>query len=112
MCIRDRVIDRLLGLLGDSKLNDQAFELKKAVVRTLAAIGDNRAFPALEQLLHSRSIFHPVLHKKLKLDVIRSLDRYPAETVRPLLSEFAASSQKELAAQAGETLRSISGRKP
>lgn len=83
------VIQRLLAFLGESGIGAYNLTLKRAVVTTLAAIGDLRVLPYLEKLLRSRNLLHPAKHRDLKEEIVRSLSRYPAAAARRLAEEFA-----------------------
>jgi HEAT repeat protein len=106
------VFSSLLEILERGGIADFEFELKRAVVRTLAEIGNPEALAALASVLRGKSLLHPVLHGRLKSEIITSLGRYPAATAAPLLGEIAQSDQGDLAWQAAEILRSLQKEKP
>ncbi|UFS71137.1 HEAT repeat domain-containing protein [Geomonas sp. RF6] len=82
------IMQRLLAFLSDSGIGAYNLTLKRAVVTTLAAIGDLRVLPYLEKLLRSRNLLHPAKHRDLKAEIVRSLSRYPAAAARLLADEF------------------------
>lgn len=106
------VFARLLETLAHGGIADFEFELKRAVVRTLAAIGNSEALPALAALLHGKSLLHPLQHGRLKGEIIGTLGGYPAAAAAPLLAEMARSPQQELARQAAVLLQTLQERTP
>jgi HEAT repeat protein len=103
------VFDKVLSFLSRSGISTKEHELKSVAAQTLAEIGDVEALPHLLKVLDSRSVFHPVLHAKLKLEIVRSLERYPLHAAHPILTRLSAGKDK-LAQQAALSLRIISGR--
>lgn len=106
------VFARLLETLAHGGIADFEFELKRAVVRTLAAIGNPEALPALAAVLHGKSLLHPLQHGRLKGEIIATLGDYPAAAAAPLLAEMARSPQQELARQAAAMLHTVQERTP
>jgi len=98
-CHDRQIIHRILDLLEDG-ISERDFELKRAAVKTLAEIGDPVALPRLEGLLEKKSLLHPILYRRLKLEIVRSLPAYPAASTGRLLQRLAVSGQSELAAAA------------
>ena len=105
------VFDRVLSFLPKSGILTMEYEVKNAAAQTLAEIGNVEALPHLLKVLDSRSILHPVLHAKLKLEIVRSFERYPLHAAHPILSRLSAGKDK-LAQQAALSLKNISGRYP
>ncbi|MFA4837444.1 MAG: HEAT repeat domain-containing protein, partial [Dehalococcoidia bacterium] len=102
-----QVLARLLELLktgGD-------FELKKSVLRTLAAIGNPQALPELGQLLRATSILHPIAIHNLKVEIIRTLERYPVLPASQLLAKIPEIGDRELTRLADEISRKIQARR-
>ncbi len=100
------VLARLLDLLktgGD-------FELKTAALRTLAAIGNPVVLPELGQLLKATSIMHPIAMHNFKMEIIRSLDRYPAQQASQMLSKIQELGDKELTMLADSISRKFQAR--
>jgi hypothetical protein len=56
---------------------ERTFDLQRTVIRTLATIADPVALARLEALLERKSLLHPVLHRRLKAEIVRSLPKYP-----------------------------------
>ena len=88
-CHDRQIIHRILDLLEDG-ISERDFELKCAAVKTLADIGDPVALPRLEGLLEKKSLLHPILYRRLKLEIVRSLPAYPAAATGRLLQRLAA----------------------
>jgi len=101
------VFEKLVEFIEKKGLNKTDLEIKKASVHTLAEIGDSSVLPVLQRVLKSFSLFS---HKKLnllKLEIIASLGRYPAEEVFPILQKIANSRSGELAVKAGLVIRTL-----
>lgn len=86
-------------------------ELKAAAVQALGEIGRPEMLPELVKVLASRSLLAFKALNRLKMDIIRSLERYPSKAVLPLLERLADGTD-EVARQAAESLRSVRGRTP
>jgi HEAT repeat protein len=104
------VFRMLLALLNQGVLTGSNYELKKGVVQALAETGNPAALPELGRRLRSNSLFHPILHGRLKLEIIRSLEYYPAADAAPILAEAARSGSGEVARTAAQTLKNLQGR--
>jgi hypothetical protein len=104
-----RVFDRLLSFLARPGFSARECELKCAAVQTLAEFGRSDALPLLTRILESRNLFHPVSLNRLKMEIIRSIERYPSEAAQTILRKI-AERQDRLAEQAQQSLRSIAGR--
>lgn len=96
-----QVMARLLEMLKTGG----NFELKNAVLRTLAAIGNPVVLPELAQLLKATNILHPILMHNFKMEIVRSLERYPAQQASQLLSRIPELGDKELTRIAAEISR-------
>jgi HEAT repeat protein len=101
-----QVCAKLVALLDRRGIVDFGLELKSAVVRSLAEIGNPVVLPDLEKVLQSKSILHSGMLSRLKLEIVRSLERYPQEAVMPLLQRFSAGSG-EIAGIAADLLRTL-----
>ena len=95
---------KLLVLVTGGGYTTVECELKSAAIQALGEIGRPEILPELVKVLTSRSLLAFKALNRLKIDVVRSLDRYPAKTVLPLL-ERVADGNDEVARQAAETLR-------
>jgi hypothetical protein len=104
------VFRALLALLNQGVLTGGNFELKRSVIQALAETGKPEALPELRRRLKATCLLHPVLHGRLKLEIVRSLEYYPAADAAPILTEMARSGSKELARTAAQTLKNLQGR--
>lgn len=102
-CHDRQVIHRILDLLEDG-ISERDFELKRAAIKTLAEVGDPVALARLEGLLEKKSLLHPILYRRLKLEIVQSLAAYPAAATARLLQRLAAG-QGELAEAAAAMQR-------
>ncbi len=101
------IFDKLKSVLSKNPLIelDLDFNFKKAVINALADIGNPEIIPVLARFIESRSLFHPVLHNRLKPEVVRSLGRYPENDAVTLLEKIASSKNEELAKLARDTIQ-------
>jgi hypothetical protein len=58
---------------------------KTDLVRALGEIGDVRAVETLEKICHTRTLFYRDNLEALKVEIFRSLENYPLESVRKLI---------------------------
>ena len=84
------------------------FDIKRALVQALADHQYPQALPAFTAILKSRKIFKAGLYQKLKVEVVKSLGKYPADQVANLLRRQIDSGAKEVASQAKQTLNKLS----
>ena len=103
------IFSKLLSVLTKSGLSKSDYELKSTVAQTLAEIGNEDALPHLSKLLYSRSIIHPMLLVRLKLDIIRSLELYQSRSAHDILVRF-SSGRNQIARQAALSLNNVSRR--
>lgn len=101
------VLRILLGLLGRGGLRNYEYRLKSAVVNTLAEIGSAEAVPVLVKLLLSRNLFHHGQHKRLKADIMRSVEQYPVDVALDLVRRVVQSGRGELLTMAQESYASL-----
>ncbi len=106
------VFDNLERIISKSPFMefDFDFDFKKAVIHALADIGNTDVLPALERFISSRSLFHPVLHNRLKSEVVRSLGRYPLDDVIGILEKIAGSKNEEQAILARAAIHTAKNR--
>jgi len=106
------VFDKLKRIISKSPFMefDFDFDFKKAVIHALADIGNTDVLPALKRFLYSRSLFHPVLHNRLKTEVVRSLGRYPVDDVIAILEKIAGSQNEEQAMLARAAIQTAKSR--
>jgi hypothetical protein len=102
---------KLLEILTTARYSGSDYELKRAAVRALAQIGNPKAIPCLTQLLRSRNLLRPVLHGRLKAEILRSLEQYPVPGKHFLHDDIAGVAAGEKAKQAAQIFRGAAGRK-
>lgn len=95
---------KLLALVTGGGYTAVECELKSAAIQALGEIGRPEILPELVKVLTSRSLLAFKALNRLKIDIVRSLDRYPAKAVLPLLERI-VDGNDEVARQAAETLR-------
>lgn len=110
-CSNPVVVQALLEIVQKGGLSGQEFELKRLAVNALADIGTVAVLPELERVLRNKNFLHPVMHSRLKGEIIKSLERYPAAAARKLLEPFAGGSG-ELSRLAQDALKNLGGRTP
>jgi hypothetical protein len=64
------------------------------IVRALSEIGDIRAVETLEKICRARALFNRAHFEDLKVEIFRSLEKYPLESVRKLI-EFGLGSRND-----------------
>jgi len=97
---------KLLALVTSGGYTVVECELKTAAVQALGEIGRSEILPELVKVLASRSLLAFKALNRLKIDIIRSLERYPAKAVLPLLERLSDGSD-DVARQAAESLRVV-----
>lgn len=97
----------LTKLLCQNALSEEILELKTQILRLFAKIANPTTVPILEKLLQSGNILHPKLFRRLKLEIVKTLGHYPAESVSKLLEKIAHSGSSTLATTAVEQLRLV-----
>jgi hypothetical protein len=90
-----QIVAGLLDLLQTSSLFDYRLELRRAAVRSLAALAAPAALPVFALILTSRDLLHPFLLEELKLEIVAALDKYPPQQVGdPLREQLHSGSEK------------------
>lgn len=102
---------KLLALLTTGGFSAVECELKSAAVQALGEIGRPELLPELVKVLTMRSLLSFKALQRIKLDIVRSFERYPAAAVEPLLERLAKGGD-ELARQAAESLRTLRSKAP
>jgi len=95
----------LLRLLRQPSFKGEIFELKVEILKTLARRGDADTVTTLEKLLKAIDLRHPLLQRRFKLEIVKTLGHYPPASVRPLLEMLIRRGSKEMAATATEQFR-------
>jgi hypothetical protein len=80
------VVPDLLAMIKTKPLRKSDFNVNEILIRALGKIGHASALPTLEKLVLSKWSLHPGRLSKIKEVVYESLDRYPYESVRTLIS--------------------------
>lgn len=106
--IRSRAVsDKLVGLLKRRGFKTVSLGLKKASVHALSEIGDPCVLPALQHILKSKSWFSRENSTLLKVEIIKSLGKYPPHQVYSTLRALADSGPPVLANQAASVLNTL-----
>jgi len=79
--------NKLLEMLTREQLFKFDFEVKKALVLSLAKQQDKQALPLFAKKLKAKRLFQAKDYQKFKLEIIRSLQNYSAEQAAPLLKQ-------------------------
>lgn len=108
-CTAPAISSKLAGMLSQGGYTQLECEKKCAIVRTLGEMGRVEILPGLAKILSSWSLLHSQQLTKVKLEIIRSLPKYPANVSRPIL-EHISSGSGEIARTAIESLRALSGK--
>jgi hypothetical protein len=95
--IRDAV-PYLIGILEKRDIFGVASLSKTDAVQALGEIGDRSAVKALLGLYNSRSLFYRDYLEELKVEIFRTLEKYPADSIRGLLAAGAKSANEEIRA--------------
>lgn len=101
------VFEKLLSLLKDTSLGGDQLSIRKAVVRALGLRAHRSALPLLSDLLVSKSFLRPQKSLELKLEIVSSLDKYPAADVVDILRVQVQSRSPELSHQARLVLKRL-----
>jgi HEAT repeat protein len=103
-----RINTKLLDILGKHAIiGNYHLKIKRAVVRTLAEKKHPSVLPLFEDILSSRDLFHGHDHAELKLEVIKSLAKYPPGEVLEILREHEKSGSGDSAGEAAALLQRI-----
>lgn len=97
---------KLLQIITTGGYTPVESELKIAAIHALGETGRGEVLPELVKLLSSRSLLSYKALNRIKLEVVRSMERYPAEMAAPLLERIAAGGDDQ-AIQAAEILRNM-----
>ena len=108
-CSAPAIAAKLISLLMTGGFSQAECERKSAIVYTLGEIGQAEVLPELAKMLSYRSLLRSRQLTKLKIDIIRSLAKYPPKVSLPVLERI-ADGYGEIASQAKETLKIISGK--
>lgn len=84
-------------------------ELKTACIQALSDIGRPEILPELDKVLATRSLLAYKALQRIKLEIVKSIERYPLDAALPMLERLAAGSD-ELAQQARESFKNVRSR--
>lgn len=100
---------KLLALVAGGGFTVVECELKSAAIQALGEIARPEVMPELAKVLAARSLLSYKALNRLKLDIVRSFERYPESAAMPLLERLAAGTD-EIARQAAESLKNLKSR--
>jgi len=103
-------VECLRKILAIKLIATSEYELKQAAVKTLGKIANSVILPDLERILNQKSLFASTLLKRLKTDIVRSLENYRESDVRPLLETLIRSGRGELSRAAAGVLEKFEAR--
>jgi len=105
---RNRLVSqKLLEFLKQRGLGKTILPIKKASVHALGEIGDPSVLPALQDILKTRTFFRRHASSSLKLEIIKSLQKYPAGEASLILKSVANSGPQLLAENARTVMKDI-----
>ncbi len=96
ICRYREAVPYLLDLLNRRAVLGAEADFKISIIKALGEIGDPAAIASLVQICKSTSILHNPARERLKVEIFRSLSRYPRDELAPLLKEGTASRDKEI----------------
>jgi HEAT repeat protein len=99
------VSQKLLEFLKQRGLGKTILPIKKASVHALGEIGDPSVLPALQDILKTRTFFRRHAASNLKLEIIKSLQKYPAGEASLILKSVANSGPQFLADNARTAMK-------
>ncbi len=106
------LINKMLTMLAREKLFTFDFDIKKALVHSLAKQKQNQALPVFAKKLKTRKILHARRYQQLKLEIIRALMNYPADQVLPILKQQIDTGSGSTTVQAKQVLNKLLEGKP
>ena len=95
----------LLNMLRSKTLFRFDFDVKKALVQTLAEHKNQQALKVFSEMLQSGRLFQAALYKKFKVEVVKALGKYPTTQVANLLQQQVNNGTEEAAGQARQILK-------
>ncbi len=99
---------KLLNMLQKKEVFRLDFDMKKALVQALADHQCPQALKVFSQILKSHKIFSASLHRRLQVEIVKSLGKYQTEQVSTLLQKQIDRGTKVVANQAKLTLKKLS----
>ncbi len=100
----ENTVQHLVEILEKRDILSAELPLKVAAVRALGNIGNSKALDALQKAFTSKKILFKEAAEELKMEIIKSLDNYPQEGVRPIIDLALASKNEEIRSLAEKLL--------
>ena len=99
-------------MLNRKLLKEADENLKSAIIKTLAEMALPEALPGLKQFLHSRSLLQSFQSNTLKIEAVKTLERYTVDEAADLAEEIYLKYSGELARAAGQVCLKKRGKLP
>lgn len=99
--------NKLLAMLAREQLFKFDFEVKKALVKSLAKQRDQQALIIFSKKLKTKRIFQAESYQKFKLEIIKALQNYSADQVNSLLKHQINSGTGPAALQARHVMNKL-----
>lgn len=106
------VASKLSEVLNRKLLKEADENLKSAIIKTLAEMALPEALPGLKQFLHSRSLLQSFQNNTLKIEAVKTLERYTVAEAVDLAEEIYLKYSGELARAAGQVCLKKRGKLP
>jgi HEAT repeat protein len=100
------MVRKLIFLVNSGGYTAVECELKAAAVHALGEIGRPEILPELAKVLAARSLLSFKALSRLKIEIIRSFERYPVAASIPLLQRLATGND-DVARQSAESLKNL-----
>ena len=97
----------LLKMLKKKELFSFDFDIKKALVQTLAEQKNPQALVVFSEMLRATHFFKASLYNRFKIEIVKALGRYPAAQVSTLLRQQIDHGTEETASQARSLLKKM-----
>lgn len=99
--------NKLLEMLAKEQIFKFDFEVKKALVTSLAKQQNKQALAVFAKKLKSRRVFQAKSYQKFKLEIIKALQNYTADQANPLLKQQMNNSTGATAVQAKQVMHKL-----
>ena len=103
------VYQELINIVLEGRA-DPEYELRTIALKSLADIADPNFLPSLKGALTTRNLFRPGLHKEFKVNLLRTLLKYPPDAAHAFLTELAEQPKGEMVDTARQVLRRLPSR--
>jgi len=98
---------KLISMLRENRLFHFDLDIKKALVHALAEHNNPAALTLFSEMLNASRLFKAAPFRKLKVEIIKALGKYPAAKVSLILKQHVDNEIKEVATQARQTLKKL-----